>query len=435
MLNIQGAVMLGTGQPAAALAYLEQQLQVAQVVGDLEMEGLAHNDIGVLLVWDDAGRAAERYQMAYDVFRAAGSGHEANLGLSAFNLSVAYREQGDRLRSDALLAHAEELVRGAEAWPYWVGIVNQRALRLAEQGQTEAALALFLDAAHDHPDLPVESVRFLRFFQAKVLVLAGDPAAALAILDELHVWFLTRRDMLDDVLDVRAQAEAALGDMTRAYSTMRALLDTVRARYRQEQEVQLKALETVQRTAETQRAAQQLRDQAVALRALHNELQHLSLTDELTGLHNRRHFLQWSQQRLAERLPLALAFVDVDHFKAVNDQAGHEAGDRVMRVVADLLRVLIEPGTLVARLGGDEFVVARIADTPHDLAAHLQVIRQQCSGVAWSAWLPGIAVTLSIGVVMAHTDVATSLRLADEAMYLAKQGGRNQVVTVTSGVQ
>ncbi|GHF44153.1 diguanylate cyclase (GGDEF)-like protein [Deinococcus metalli] len=430
MLNLRGVVMLHTGQPAAALAYFQQQLHLAQWAADPEMEGLAHNDIGVLLVWDDPQRAAERYRAAYDVFRAAGPDHGAHLGLSAFNLSVAYREQGDAVQSEALLLHAEDLVRRARAWPYWVGIVSQRALRLAESGRTAEALASFTAALEQHPDLPLESARYLRFFHAKVLVMAGDPAGALAILDDLHVWLITRRDMLDDVLDVRAHAHAALGDLAAAYATMRELLDTVQARHRLEREVQLKALETVHRTEEARRSAQRLRDQTEVLRSLHDELHHLSLTDELTGLRNRRHFLQWCARRLAEQLPLALAFVDVDHFKVVNDRAGHAAGDRVMREVAALLHTLENDGCVVARLGGDEFVVASVAGSPDDLAARLEVIRQRCEQRAWAEWLPGIPVTLSVGVAMAHADVSTSLRRADEAMYEAKQAGRNRVVVL-----
>ncbi|MFK7602176.1 diguanylate cyclase [Deinococcus sp. SM5_A1] len=426
-VGIQGDVLMELGQGQQALACFEQQLQWGRAVGDAEMQGLAHNDIGVLLIWDDPDRARQRYQMAYNVFQAAGMVHRAGLGLSAFNLSVAYHELGDAARSEALLTHALEVLNQTQAWPYWVGAISQRALRLAGEGQIEEARCLSLDAEAAQPELPLDSLCTLQFFRAKLEVQHGDAHAALALLDTLQAWIDTRQDMLDDYLDVRAQALKRDGQSDKAYLTMRELLGAVRRRHDGERTTQLKALEVLGRLEDTQRVAAELREQAAALEALHREASELSLTDDLTGVSNRRAFVQWSALRHQEGQPMVMAFIDLDHFKGINDRCGHAAGDQVLQDVALLLRQLTRPGDMLARLGGDEFVVARVDSGCQRLAGDMERLRAGCEHQIRQPCAPGELVTLSIGVVQAAGTLAEDMRRADEGMYQAKREGRNRV--------
>lgn len=169
-------------------------------------------------------------------------------------------------------------------------------------------------------------------------------------------------------------------------------------------------------------------------------LQALASEDFLTGLPNRRRFdealLQEKARARREGRPLSLLMVDVDYFKVFNDHYGHQAGDDCLRRIAMLLgQSLQRPGDQVCRYGGEEFAVI-LPDT--DAQGALSVARLLCQQV-YAAHLEHVAsplqrVTLSIGVASHDPGqpdslaLGTLLRVADLALYRAKQGGRNRLV-------
>ncbi|HTL84289.1 MAG TPA: EAL domain-containing protein [Acidimicrobiia bacterium] len=172
------------------------------------------------------------------------------------------------------------------------------------------------------------------------------------------------------------------------------------------------------------------------------EIEYRSLHDALTGLPNRRLLVDRLQHALnrssrAENL-VAVLFCDLDHFKEINDAHGHAAGDRVLAVVADRLQELVRDADTVARVGGDEFVVV-LEDLvePDDALQIAERIRNALSeDVQFDGhFLRGsasIGVTLSTG---SNDRVETLLSHADEAMYRAKERGRNRVAIGTGGKQ
>ncbi|WP_189093168.1 GGDEF domain-containing protein [Deinococcus ruber] len=426
-IGIRGDVLLAIGQERQALSCFQEQFRLAQQVQDVEMEGLAHNDTGVLLIWDDPERAAQRFQLAYELFKGAGAGHEANLGLCALNLSVAHRELGHHDLSDIFLREAEALILSARAWPYWIGVINQRLLRLAGQHRIEEARQLVRDT--QTLDLPEDSRHTLQFFYAKAELEHGNAQAALTRLKSLTLWLETRQDMLDDYLDALTRAQHATGDLPGAYDTLRQLLQAVKARHARERTTELKTLEVMQRTAEAHKAASALRAQAATLQAMHQSSEELSLTDELTGVSNRRQLTQWTLRQREKPQPLTIAFIDIDNFKRVNDQYGHTIGDQVLRTVARLMHRLLQPSDLIVRLGGDEFVVIRPSAQVDEFQAALETLRQACQDHAWPMDAP---VTLSIGLTPGDGDLDTALRAADRAMYTVKAQGKNQVLIFPS---
>jgi diguanylate cyclase (GGDEF)-like protein len=155
-----------------------------------------------------------------------------------------------------------------------------------------------------------------------------------------------------------------------------------------------------------------------------------ALQDPLTGLPNRRAL----DMRLAEVVadaaaqPCAVALIDLDGFKNVNDERSHAAGDEVLRVIADCLRSTLRSRDLVARYGGDEFVVVMPA-TPIPVAC--AALRRAADAVAALPVEVAAGVTTSIGVVRAPLDgePAAALAAADAAMYRAKHAGGNTVVS------
>jgi two-component system, cell cycle response regulator len=158
-----------------------------------------------------------------------------------------------------------------------------------------------------------------------------------------------------------------------------------------------------------------------------------SITDHLTGLHNRRFFERHMANLLAKARPLAMMILDIDHFKRVNDSYGHDVGDEVLKIFARRMDVVTRDMDLVCRLGGEEFVIIM----PQTALAEAQIIAERVRVYVERQPFPirdgadAIPVTVSIGLaqVDAEADVSVDdlFRRADQALYRAKQNGRNQV--------
>ncbi len=156
-------------------------------------------------------------------------------------------------------------------------------------------------------------------------------------------------------------------------------------------------------------------------------------TDFLTSLNNRQGFFELAPERLnsvGKDAPHSLLAFDLDHFKAINDRYGHDAGDRVLKHFADIARDMAGPQAMSARLGGEEFAIL----LPHTRGADAQAIGQSIARrfaetVAERGGL-GIAATVSIGLAEASApgvELAALLAAADRALYRAKMLGRNRI--------
>jgi diguanylate cyclase (GGDEF)-like protein len=155
--------------------------------------------------------------------------------------------------------------------------------------------------------------------------------------------------------------------------------------------------------------------------------------DYLTGLYNRRYFFETGQKLYASarrgHLNLALAMIDLDRFKSVNDRYGHEAGDIVLAAVARRLSQQLREADLVARLGGEEFAVLTVNMDPGYLIDKFELIRNDIA--AEPITIPGhdLFVTVSVGLCDELADSLSGMvNAADRNLYTAKAWGRNQVV-------
>lgn len=184
---------------------------------------------------------------------------------------------------------------------------------------------------------------------------------------------------------------------------------------------------------------QRVRERTLALSEANAQLEVLAMTDALTGLANRRHFgdqLAREATRAAETgRPLSLIALDIDRFKAINDQHGHPAGDAVLRQVALLLEEQVRASDLLARVGGEEFAVLAV-DTgmieASQLAERLRAAIENAGPIAVGR--AAIPVTISLGVVARRIQGGELSRAperllaaADDALYRAKRNGRNRV--------
>lgn len=171
------------------------------------------------------------------------------------------------------------------------------------------------------------------------------------------------------------------------------------------------------------------------LREKTGELEFLAARDQLTGLFNRRHADEVLRRHIEafeqHGRPFAVALVDLDHFKAINDRHSHEIGDAVLQRVATLLDAHGGDGVTVARHGGEEFLVC-VPDADTATATALcERLRLAVEGDDWSRIAPGLVVSLSAGVAAMQAGLSRSalLNLADARLYRAKHAGRNRVVS------
>ena len=183
---------------------------------------------------------------------------------------------------------------------------------------------------------------------------------------------------------------------------------------------------------------------AMKLRVAHRTIALMAITDDLTQLYNRRHFYTCLRQEIAraERYgrPVSLLMLDIDHFKRVNDNFGHQTGDDILRGVGDMIKAINRKTDVVARYGGEEFTVI-LPETDSEAAVECaQKIRQEIEAYIFQIQSKQVLqVTVSIGVASINNFDKTNfdktreehgmdiVEMADQALYKAKESGRNQV--------
>ncbi len=163
--------------------------------------------------------------------------------------------------------------------------------------------------------------------------------------------------------------------------------------------------------------------------------QQLSRTDPLTGVNNRRHLYELAEHEIqvAERYqrPLSVIMFDIDHFKQVNDNYGHKVGDQILKIVTDVSCAELRSADVIGRYGGEEFIVLLPMTNAQQALPLAERIRTNISSLNIPTFQGKVNITLSIGVVELQPappaeTVEEVFRRADEAMYAAKQAGRNR---------
>lgn len=305
---------------------------------------------------------------------------------------------------------------------YRVAVEGNLGEVLAYQGDLDGAERLLRAALHDAEEIGAAAHRDrVRASIGEWLVLSQRHLEALELLDQLIV-----------ELDADGPHSTRIRAHHAAYLAAKALgrSDTALAH-----------LETYERL-ERHRTTGQLRSQSEMFvtkseaKAEADRHRTTSERDPLTGLGNRRHLSRLLRHLLSPEdpsRPVALAMIDVDHFKSINDELGHATGDTVLVELAQLLRDEVRDDDSVVRYGGEEIVVV-MPDTDVDEAAdRSNRLRERVEQHVWPGLDPSWRITLSIGVAVAppcDPDVVVSA--ADRAMYQAKRDGRNLVRTAST---
>jgi diguanylate cyclase (GGDEF)-like protein len=169
--------------------------------------------------------------------------------------------------------------------------------------------------------------------------------------------------------------------------------------------------------------------------AYHEEIYRMTILDGLTGVHNKRYFIEFLERELASSSrhghPITLVLFDIDHFKRVNDDRGHLAGDHVLKEMCNRIKPRIRREDLFARYGGEEFAAILTVTALEGGVRFAEHIRRICESQEFLFDGESFPVTVSLGVTAAFNEEVSPgeiIKRADENLYKAKRRGRNQVV-------
>ena len=277
--------------------------------------------------------------------------------------------------------------------------------------------------------------------QRRALLLSGGIFAVFAAVLILLAWRLVRpiRTLSQGTERVAAGDLETLVDVGRRRDEFRTLADSFNRMMGQlkdqRNEILSYSRELEDKVAERTAALAEANGQ---LEAANQHLQELATTDELTGLWNRRRFMEMLRQEIERtrrhKIDLALAMVDVDQFKAINDTYGHSYGDLVLREIGKMLQGGARTTDVVARYAGDEFMILMPSTSAEAAISAAERIRKQVADRHVSDGKHVTHVTVSVGIgalTPGRADTADSLvHMADEALYAAKHSGRDCVKTI-----
>ncbi len=229
-----------------------------------------------------------------------------------------------------------------------------------------------------------------------------------------------------------------IDDLMRFFIRFFGLLTRIGAENQQRRLAELKIQEAKEqlevrvheRTRELNDALLEVGDLAAQLSETLQQVEHLAVTDILTDTYNRRKFdeaIRYEQQRTREgHQPFSLIMYDIDYFKKVNDRFGHSCGDLVLKRLCRLIRGLVRQGDLLIRWGGEEFFILLPGTLLNEAGQLAERIRQE---VAVEAFPQAGSITISLGVAQLRDgdSIDSLLKRVDDALYQAKQNGRNQV--------
>jgi diguanylate cyclase (GGDEF)-like protein len=177
----------------------------------------------------------------------------------------------------------------------------------------------------------------------------------------------------------------------------------------------------------------QLRTEAAERQRLAEELKRMATTDELTGLSNRRHYLELSSQEFKRarrhNTPLTVCILDVDYFKQVNDNFGHAVGDTALRAIAGACRESLREMDILGRFGGEEFTITLPETDAHTAQEVAERLRTRIEELSLDVADLRLSVTIGLAERVDEEHIEQLLTRADLALYEGKRAGRNRVVS------
>jgi diguanylate cyclase (GGDEF)-like protein len=430
---------------ARARHYYAEALRLARLAGDATLEGNALGNLALTVSEIDGPEAGLLlHQEAMALAQKRGDPHGQALQLANICQRLLHAERLEEARSTCNLAieklTALQLMRPLAGVRMTLGDLARKQGELREAiGHYEAALQQAkgvvpmveltlrnsLSEVHDALGEPDQALRQL---QAKVTLEEELQARERqSQIEELEVRYkVEQRERQLQVMTLDAELQQArleqrtLMLLAAAVALALASLGALLAwrGYRIEVRLERKLA-----------ARNQALEQALA------EISVLARTDSLTGLWNRRAFEELTAREIARakrnHQPLTIALADIDSFKAINDRLGHEAGDTVIKMVAEQLRSTLRKVDLVCRWGGEEFLCL-LPDSDIEAARRaMQRIRSQLALHPVDIGDETITITLTFGIAALEDDLAAAVRRADAAMYEGKRSGRDLIMVAS----
>jgi diguanylate cyclase (GGDEF)-like protein len=455
---------LDLGLNQEALDHISEGVEAARACGDARLLCLAYNRVGLakghLGRYDESERflaeslaMARELQNEEEIYRAL-----TNLGVVASDAFDAFESRGDSAAAREAIERARRHGEEALIVARRSGNAYREALTLSNLGRylgvsgreraaftlLDHARALALENGHRALVLACDGNR------AELLVREGRHDEAVPLLTEAlaSAQELYANSMVQDMHLQLYLAHKARGDLAEALAHHEAYHALTKEQLEQRNDAQSRLMmnrleldqalfgaERSRMQAELQRVrAEQMAAEAERLQAQARELRRYVLADPLTGLGNRRQVERELPRLLSHSArtgePLAVAGLDLDHCKQVNDRFGHAVGDAVLMAAADLFRARVRGGDLIARMGGEEFLIVFAHASQEWAREACERLRLAIEGHDWEPIAPGLKLTISIGLCVAgpRLDAAQLLEQADQALYRAKNEGRNRVV-------
>jgi diguanylate cyclase (GGDEF)-like protein len=376
--------------------------------------------------WEFARRAyAESLEIQRELGYARGEAY-ALRGLAAVANAA-----GDPRGALDMLKRAQALLGSTTDARLRAHIQLTRGVALHRLGRLEESLAALEDASEIFRDADA----------------LGDLSITYAELARVHAELGNWRAAYETQVKQKSVSDKLLeNQLDERFTTLKVEFDTAskekeNALLTRENQANEKALQQERRARQLQAfaivltvlLAAMLATLAIHQRRMSQRMRMLALTDELTGVPNRRDVLRRLEDLLQreDEPRCSVLIVDIDHFKSINDHHGHPIGDEVLKFIARELRTAVREPAFFGRLGGEEFLVVLPNTSLENACAAAERYREQIMAIDTTRWFPARRrITASIGVAMSKPGTCTSsemLMRADDALYAAKRAGRNCV--------
>ncbi len=470
-LALRGEQRYARGLYADAIDDLKASYDIASRLRKKKDQDYALNALANLY----ADRNVREFDAALECYKTLLRGHEQRgnqqgMATAHFNMASTYESKGEL---GAARLHFEKALQLDTARGVAADIAaDQRAYAvvLSKLGEHANSLSL-LDKALSASTEDASMAMLIRLSRGAAWRRAGAYARAIVDLDDARRFFESPRNerYLQKVFEELSLTRAAMGDWRGAYAAQASMIaaqsaiqqqmldertSRLRVQFQSEQarlrNVQLQYQNSMQEVelANTRAVRQwQLAALGVSLiligllaafglrqRQFGKQMHSLALTDELTRLPNRRHLMSQARNALSQaragHTRMALAALDIDHFKRINDRYGHAVGDLVLQRVAHALAGALRSGDAIGRTGGEEFVAILRDAGELDAQRAAERLRTAVAGLDCTGLPTGLSPTISVGVAEYRPSDETIdpfLQRADEALYRAKEYGRNRV--------
>ena len=433
----------GFGDYVVALDYQMKALALAQEIGDKEREFRVLSIIASIYAETNQVEEAIRIEKnCLEFYRQLGKKDDESLALN--NLAMSYLEAGDDASALEMALAALNLAQENNFSLVTLSALNtigEIYLAMQDQSQAMAYLRQAISLAKEQNAAYDQYCNLLDM--GKAYYQQNDVVNTLAYLHQsLAVADQTQNRMGQiQCHELLAEVNEKQGNLTEALSHWKQFHFIKESIFNENSAKRIANLQVLHQVETAKRDAEiyHLRNEEL-LREINERkkaelaLQELAMTDPLTGLFNRRHFFRAAEFLLAEAIrykhSLSIMVLDIDHFKHVNDTYGHATGDTAIKFLAATIKTIIRTADVAARFGGDEFVVLMPETNIEQALKSAHRLRLYLAERTIPASQHRFHFTLSLGVASISADVNTIdmlLEHADQALYTAKQKGRNQV--------